>query len=228
MMYGYVYEGTYKPEEFNGNSLKDGVPYMTSVGQTSVRPGDPKYKDINRDGVVDANDQTVIGSGQPVHTGGFNNTFTFYGFDVNVFFQWSYGNDVLNASRLIFENGTITSLNQFRSYTDRFNLQSNPDSDIPRVGANAMSYYSSRVVEDASFLRLKNVSIGYTLPRRVLRKIHFDTVRIYVSADNLWTWTRYSGPDPEVSTKNSVLTPGFDWSAYPRAMTFTGGISFTF
>lgn len=228
MMYGYVYEGTYKPGDFNGTSLKDGVPYMTSVGQTSVRPGDPKYKDINRDGVVDANDQTVIGSGQPVHTGGFNNTFTFYGFDVNVFFQWSYGNDVLNASRLIFENGTITSLNQFRSYTDRFNLQSNPDSDIPRVGANAMSYYSSRVVEDASFLRLKNVSIGYTLPRRVLRKIHFDTVRIYVSADNLWTWTRYSGPDPEVSTKNSVLTPGFDWSAYPRAMTFTGGISFTF
>lgn len=228
MMYGYVYEGTYKPYEFNGLFLKDGIPYMTSVGQTNVRPGDPKYKDINRDGIVDANDMTVIGSGQPLHTGGFGNTFTLYGFDVNIFFQWSYGNDVLNASRLIFENGTISSLNQFKSYVNRFNLTTNPESDIPRVGANGMSYYSSRVVEDASFLRLKNISIGYNFQRNVLRKIHFDNLRVYVSSENIWTLTGYSGPDPEVSTKNSVLTPGFDWSAYPRAMTFTAGVSFTF
>lgn len=228
LMYGYIYEGTYKPDEFNGSSLKDGVPYMQSVGQSNVRPGDPKYKDVNRDGVVNDNDMTIIGSGQPIHTGGFNNTFTFHGFDVNIFFQWSYGNDVLNANRLIFENGTISSLNQFASYTDRFNLTTNPSSDIPRVDANGMMVYSSRVVEDASFLRLKNISIGYTLPRNVLRKMHFDTMRVYVSADNLWTLTNYSGPDPEVSTRSGVLTPGFDWSAYPRARTFTAGISFTF
>ncbi len=228
LMYGYIYEGTYKPDEFNGTSLKDGVPYMQSVGQSNVRPGDPKYKDVNRDGVVNDNDMTIIGSGQPIHTGGFNNTFTFHGFDVNIFFQWSYGNDVLNANRLIFENGTISSLNQFASYVDRFNLTTNPTSDIPRVDANGMMVYSSRVVEDASFLRLKNVSIGYTLPRNVLRKMHFDTMRVYVSADNLWTLTKYSGPDPEVSTRSGVLTPGFDWSAYPRARTFTAGVSFTF
>ena len=87
----------------------------------------------------------------------------------------------------------------------------------PRVKANGMMVYSSRVVEDGSFLRLRNISLGYTLPRKVLRKMHFDTLRIYVSADNVFTVTDYSGPDPEVSTRNSVLTPGFDWSAYPRA-----------
>ena len=231
MMYGFIYEGTYKPEEFTagGASLKDGIAYMTSVGQDKVRPGDPKYRDINKDGLIDDNDRTVIGCGQPLHTGGFGNTFNFYGFDLNVFFSWSYGNDVINANRLYFENGSITNTNQLKSYTKRWTPQ-NPTSDIPRVGADiaSMFVYSSRVVEDASFLRLRNVTLGYTLPRKVLRKMHFDTMRFYVSAENLWTLTNYSGPDPEVSTRNSVLTPGFDWSAYPRAMGVTAGLSFTF
>ena len=101
-------------------------------------------------------------------------------------------------------------------------------SDIPRVGANGMFVYSSRVVEDGSFLRLRNFTIGYTLPRKVLRKMHFDDMRVYVSGENLFTLTKYSGPDPEVSTRNTVLTPGFDWSAYPRALSVTAGVSFTF
>jgi hypothetical protein len=106
----------------------------------------------------------------------------------------------------------------------------NPDSDIPRVGADiaSMFVYSSRDVEDASFLRLRNVTLGYTLPRNVLRKMKFDTMRFYISGENLWTLTKYTGPDPEVSTRNSVLTPGFDWSAYPRALGVTAGLSFTF
>jgi TonB-linked SusC/RagA family outer membrane protein len=231
MMYGFIYEGTYKPEEFNagGTSLKDGIAYMTSVGQDKVRPGDPKYRDINKDGLIDDNDRTVIGCGQPLHTGGFGNTFNFHGFDLNIFFSWSYGNDVINANRLYFENGSITNTNQLKTYTKRWTPE-NPTSDIPRVGADiaSMFVYSSRVVEDASFLRLRNVTLGYTLPRKVLRKMHFDTMRFYVSAENLWTLTNYSGPDPEVSTRNSVLTPGFDWSAYPRAMGVTAGLSFTF
>ena len=231
MMYGFIYEGTYKPEEFNagGTSLKDGIAYMTSVGQDKVRPGDPKYRDINKDGLIDDNDRTVIGCGQPLHTGGFGNTFNFHGFDLNIFFSWSYGNDVINANRLYFENGSITNTNQLKTYTKRWTPE-NSTSDIPRVGADiaSMFVYSSRVVEDASFLRLRNVTLGYTLPRKVLRKMHFDTMRFYVSAENLWTLTNYSGPDPEVSTRNSVLTPGFDWSAYPRAMGVTAGLSFTF
>lgn len=228
MMYGFIYEGTYKQEDFTGSYLKDGIPYLSSEGRDKIRPGDPKYADINNDGIVDDNDRTIIGCGQPIHTGGFGNSFYFYGFDLNIFFTWSYGNDILNANRLIFENGSIANLNQFASYADRFDAQTNPDSDIPRIGAGGMFLYSSRVVEDGSYLRLKNVSLGYTLPRRALRKMHFDTMRIYVSADNIWTWTKYTGPDPEVSTRNSVLTPGFDWSAYPRAFGLTGGISFTF
>ena len=122
----------------------------------------------------------------------------------------------------------MTNLNQFATYVKRYDSVKNPDSDIPAINANGMFVYSSRVVEDGSYLRLKNVSLGYTLPRRVLRKMHFDTLRVYVSADNIWTWTNYSGPDPEVSTRSSVLTPGFDWSAYPRAFGLTAGLSFTF
>lgn len=228
MMYGYVYEGTYRMEDFEGDVLKEGVPYMSSVGKESVRPGDPKYMDVNRDGVVDENDQSIIGYGQPLHTGGFGTSLTFHGFDFNMFFSWSYGNDILNANRLYFENGTqTTQINQLKSYNDRWTTD-NQDSDIPRVGANGMFVYSSRVVEDGSFLKLRNISLGYTFPREVLRKMHFDTFRVYVSADNILTFTKYSGPDPEVSTKSSVLTPGFDWSAYPRAFGMTAGLQFTF
>lgn len=229
LMYGYIYEGTYKESDFiNGSTLKSGIPYSSSTGRANVKPGDPKYADVNGDGIIDDNDRTVIGCGQPLHTGGFGNTFYFYGFDVNIFFSWSYGNDILNANRLIFENGNISNLNQLSSYTGRYDSVKNPDSDIPAIGANDMYVYSSRVVEDGSFLKLRNISVGYTLPRSALRKMHFDTMRVYVSADNIWTWTNYSGPDPEVSTRNSVLTPGFDWSAYPRSFGLTAGISFTF
>jgi len=228
MMYGYIYEGTYKSDEFNGNTLKDGVAYMGSVGKDLTKPGDPKYRDINLDGVIDDNDRTIIGCGQPLHTGGFGNTFNFHGFDVNVFFSWSYGNDVINANRLVFENGSKQNLNLFSTYSDHWAAGTNEDSDIPRIGANGMNVYSSRVVEDASFLRLKNITVGYTFPRSVLRKLHFDTMRVYLSAENLFTITGYTGPDPEVSTRNSVLTPGFDWSAYPRSRGITAGLSFTF
>ena len=227
MMYGYIYEGTYKQDDFNGNVLKDGVAYMNSVGKEQTRPGDPRYRDINLDGIIDDNDRTIIGCGQPLHTGGFGNSFNFYGFDVNVFFSWSYGNDVINANRLIFENGSKQNLNLLKTYANHWS-EENPNSDIPRIGANGMSVYSSRVIEDGSFIRLQSLSVGYTLPRTVLRKMHFDTMRVYVSADNLFTITNYSGPDPEVSTRNSVLTPGFDWSAYPRSRGVTAGVSFTF
>ena len=226
MMYGYIYEGTYKTEDFEGDVLKKDIPYMKSVDRANTKAGDPRYRDINNDGIIDEKDRTIIGCGQPLHTGGFGNTFNFYGFDVNIFFSWSYGNDILNANRLIFENASKAGLNMFKSYADRWTDKK--QTDMPRVMANGMNVYSSRVVEDGSFLRLKNVTIGYTLPRSVLRKMHFDTMRVYVSAENLFTITGYSGPDPEVSTRNSVLTPGFDWSAYPRSRSLTAGLSFTF
>ena len=229
MMYGYLYEGTYKNSDFNAAGLlNDGVPYMTSVGRANTKPGYPRYADINQDGEVNEDDRTIIGCGQPLHTGGFGSNLSWKGFDLSVFFAWSYGQSVLNANRLIFENGSRSNLNQFRSYQNRFDAAANPNSDIPRVAALGMDVYSSRVVEDASFLRLKNITLGYNLPARVLRHIRSSSMRVYISGENLFTLTRYSGPDPEVSTRNSVLTPGFDWSAYARAIGITAGINITF
>ena len=225
MMYGFIYDGTYKPEDFDANgNLKSGIPAYKG---NKMQPGDLKYRDLNGDGKIDDYDRTIIGCGQPLHTGGFSNNFNWKNFDLNIFFSWSYGNDILNANRLIFESGWKAQTNQLASYAGRW-TQDNPTSDIPRAGATGSEEYSSRVIEDGSFLRLKNVSLGYTIPSRQLRKAGISSMRVYVSADNIWTLTNYSGPDPEVSTRNSVLTPGFDWSAYPRAYGFTAGVNITF
>lgn len=227
LMYGYRYIGTYKYDEFsNGTLLKDGIPYFGV--RENIRPGDPKYEDVNGDGVINDSDRTVIGIGQPLHTGGWNNTFNFYGIDLSIFMNWSYGNDLLNANRLVFEYYDGTQLNQFGTMRNAWSLERNPDSDIPRSGASGMEFYSSRVVEDGSFLRIKTVTLGYTFPSKWLRKMKIQSLRVYLTAENLFTFTNYSGPDPEVSTRNSVLTPGFDWSAYPRARSLTGGVSFSF
>lgn len=227
LMYGYRYIGTYKYDEFsNGTLLKDGIPYFGV--RENIRPGDPKYEDVNGDGVINDSDRTVIGIGQPLHTGGWNNTFNFYGIDLSIFMNWSYGNDLLNANRLVFEYYDGTQLNQFGAMRNAWSLERNPDSDIPRSGASGMEFYSSRVVEDGSFLRIKTVTLGYTFPSKWLRKMKIQSLRVYLTAENLFTFTNYSGPDPEVSTRNSVLTPGFDWSAYPRARSLTGGVSFSF
>lgn len=229
MMYGFIYDGTYKEDDFNnGITLKEGVPHLSSVAASSMRPGDPRYRDINGDGVIDDNDRTIIGCGQPDFTGGWNNSFNIGAFDLSVFFNWSVGNDILNANRLIFENPySRNQLNQFATVRNRYSSR-NPTSDIPAVYAQGMYVYSSRVIEDGSFLRLKNAAIGYTIPSKTCKRLGIDHCRVYVSADNLWTLTNYSGQDPEVSTKNSVLTPGFDWSAYSRATGYTAGLSITF
>lgn len=232
MMYGYIYEGTYKYEDFDLSgstyTLKANVPYYSSEGNT--QPGMPKYKDLNGDGVINADDRTMIGRGTPIHTGGFTNNFEYKGFDLNIFFQWSYGNDILNANRLFFESGfqTKRELNQYASYANRWTTE-NPTSDIPRAtnsGSNLV--ISSRVVEDGSFLRLKSVTLGYNVPSTFLNKYKISKARIYVAAQNLWTITGYSGYDPEVSIRNSALTPGLDFSSYPRALSMSFGLNLSF
>jgi hypothetical protein len=97
-----------------------------------------------------------------------------------------------------------------------------------RTGGQGPFYYSSRVVEDGSYLRLKTISLGYNFPARIFQKAQFKSLRIYASAQNIATWTNYSGPDPEVSVRNSTLTPGFDFSAYPRASTLIFGLNLSF
>ena len=232
MMYGFIYEGTYKYEDFDKNgenyTLKRNVPYYTS--ESNTQPGMPKYADLNQDGVIDDNDRTIIGNGLPKHTGGFTNNFRYKNFDLNIFLQWSYGNDILNANRLLFEssNNMSRDLNQFASYADRWTVD-NPYSDIPRATASSSNrVFSSRVIEDGSFLRLKSVTLGYTLPKKWLTKWKMDKARIFVAGQNLLTLTGYSGYDPEVSIREGALTPGLDYSAYPRAYTISLGINLGF
>lgn len=234
-IYGYIYEGTYKYSDFNQiiNSdgsitykIKDDIPRISE----GVQPGDPKYKKLTNDGtnrITDA-DRTIIGNGQPKHTGGFTNNFTYKNWDLNIFLQWSYGNDVLNANRMFFENpASKTNTNMFATYKNRW-TPDNPESNIPRAKALDSKYYSSLYVEDASFLKLKSISLGYNLSKETLKKIRLQALRLYFSAENIATITGYSGSDPEVSVQNSVLTPGFDWSSCPRSFNASFGVNITF
>lgn len=232
MYLGFINDGLYQVEDFNvlpngTYQLKEDV-VNNGQDRSIIKPGFVKYKDINGDGVVDANDQTIIGNPMPVHIGGFTNNFRYHNFDLSVFFQWSYGNDVLNANRLVFEGMEGRPyLNQFKSMENRWRPD-NPNADLPVAGVTSPNVYSSRVIEDGSYLRLKTVALGYTLPASVLKRIRIKSIRVYGAAQNLVTWTNYTGVDPEVSVRNSPLTPSFDWSAYPKARTMTLGVNVTF
>lgn len=228
--YGHIWDGVYQYDDFDkvGDKyiLKDNI---TSNGEprASVQPGDIKYRDLNGDRVVDDNDKTVIGNPLPVHIGGFNNNFYFRGFDLNVFLQWSYGNDIYNANKLMLESGYKYNTNQYASYANRWSPE-NQNSNIPAAKGSSLKTYSTRIVEDGSYLRLKTVSLGYTLPVSLTQKWGISLFRIYASAQNIYTWTGYSGYDPEVSIRRTALTPRFDYSAYPKAMTITLGTNITF
>ena len=230
-MFGYIYDGVYTVEDFDYNAetgvytLKEGIP---AYGDLKMQPGDPKYRNTNGDDKINEADRVVIGNGQPLHTGGFTNNFTWKGFDLNIFMQWSYGNDILNANRLVFENcGGKANRNMFKTYTDRWSFD-NQDTTMPRAKAQGTAVYSSRYVEDGSFLRLRNITLGYTFPKKALKKMKISNLRLYLAAENIATLTNYSGMDPEVSVRHSVLTPGFDWSSYPRAFGASFGVNVTF
>lgn len=237
-MYGYVYDGVYQYEDFNEVApnvfvLKEEIPNNTK-DRSLVQPGDMKLKDINGDGKVTTEDQTVIGHGLPIHTGGLTNNFSYKGFDLSVFFQWSYGNDVINYNKYMLENVTTKNVNRLNSvknhWTPRIDngdgtfTEGNYTNYLPRVNGDISDINTSRVIEDASFLRLKNVQIGYNFPGKLIRRLGLSSLRVYLSGQNLITWTKYSGYDPEVSTRNSALTRGFDYSSYPKTTSYTFGV----
>ena len=231
-MYGLIWDGVYQYDDFDqilGNYVLKGSIPSNGQARANVQPGDIKYKDINGDLVVNEMDFTVIGRGYPIHTGGFSNTFRYKGFDLNIFFQWSYGNDLINANRLFFEGNAkrVVALNQFATYENRW-TPDNPSNEYFRTAGKRDTYYSSREVEDGSFLRLKTVSLGYDFGRSFTEKLRLKGLRVYASAQNLYTWTAYSGQNPDVSTRHSALTPGFDFAAYPLATTLTFGIKASF
>ena len=235
-LYGYKVIGRFdKAEDFyykdaEGNVKPVALPEGVTINKNGAWIGDYNFYDKNGDGVINTSDCDFIGNPQPDFTYGIGNTFSWKGFDLSIFFSGSYGNDVLNANRLFFESGwnKARELNQFASYADRW-TEDNPYSDIPRATASSSNrVFSSRVIEDGSFLRLKTLTLGYTVPKKLLTRFRIDNLRVYFAAQNLWTLTNYSGYDPEVSIRNSALTPGLDFSAYPRARQFSFGVSLGF
>ncbi|MBB5439941.1 TonB-linked SusC/RagA family outer membrane protein [Pedobacter sp. AK017] len=234
MMIGYIWEGNYQYADFDEPSpgvyiLKPSVPTNGAVRNT-IQPGDIKYKDLNGDGVMNDADVTFIGRGQPIHIGGFSNNFTYKGFGLNVFFQWSYGNDIYNANRLLLEGNSngYALINQFASYANRWSPENQTNENYRTRGQGPIGFHSSRVVEDGSFLRLKTVALNYNIPAKYLKSLYLSNLSLNVAAQNLITWTKYSGMDPEVSTRNPILTPGYDYSSYPKSPTVVFGLKAAF
>lgn len=232
MFMGYVFDGVYQYSDFDlvGTQyvLKPHLPDNGGSTRASTQPGSIKYKDINGDGTINQYDETIIGNPMPKHLGGFSNDFTYKGFNLNVFFQWSYGNDVFNANRTYFEGGRpANNRNQFATYVNRWSPENPSNQYFKAGGQGPPGVYSSMYIEDASFLRLKTVALSYSLPSQWVKKFA-RSINLTAAAQNLITWTKYQGPDPEVSIRHTILTPGFDFSPYPRARVLVFGIKANF
>ncbi|MBC8153434.1 MAG: SusC/RagA family TonB-linked outer membrane protein, partial [Bacteroidetes bacterium] len=196
--------------------------------QKTAKPGDLRYKDLNADGLINDNDRAIIGNANPKFFGGFNNTFLFKGLELNVFLQGSYGNDLLNFGRFDFLNLT-SSNNNTREALDRW-TPTNPSNTIPRANsAGGSRILSSFQVEDGSYLRLKNISLGYNLPTAWLKRVALSGAKIYVLGQNFFTSTTYTGFDPEVNRYgSSSISQGLDYGGYPAAKTITAGLNLKF
>ncbi|MFT4610737.1 MAG: TonB-linked SusC/RagA family outer membrane protein [Glaciecola sp.] len=219
-----------------GNRIMEGQPIgiFYSYESLGVDPstGDIVYADTNFDGQITSADRTIVGNPHPDFIFGLTNNFTYQGIDLTIFLQGSYGNDVFNGSRLFLES-LQGGDNQLAVVTRRWQ-QPGDITDIPRattdpIASSQNKRVSSRFIEDGSYLRVKNVTLGYTIGDDVLRKSMFSSVRLYVSAQNLFTFTKYTGLDPEVNYRgddNSVI--GTDFFTYPQAQTITLGANLKF
>jgi len=247
IMYGYINDGLYQVNDFNYNtttgtySLKAGVVNNGNPAQ----PGYAKYKDISGpngapDGVINEFDRTAIGNANPKFTGGINNNFSYKGFDLSVFLDFTYGNDILNGnfqnnlgisgdfnSNLAFQADRWTNVNaagQLVTSPVELEALNRGKNQVASIGGT-VGRLTSLSIEDGSFLRINNVSLGYTIPKKWLSKLSIANARFYFTAYNLHVFTNYSGYDPEVSVIRNPLTPGVDFSAYPRGKSFVAGLN---
>jgi TonB-linked SusC/RagA family outer membrane protein len=238
-------------------TLKTGVPsYGTALG--NVQPGALKFKDLNGDGIVDINnDRKIIGNPNPKFTGGLNQQFTYKHWDASLFVNFSYGNDIYNANKIEFSNGftpnsnmidlmehrwkVVTATGQTAQYLTSTNqiigiepaqlAELNAGATIwqPGRGTGAAAFIPhSWAIEDGSFLRINNLTLGYSLPVKNLSAVKMTKLRFYLTCNNLAVLTSYTGYDPEVSVRNSPLTPGLDYSAYPKSRSFIFGVNASF
>ncbi len=268
---GLVYDGFYTTADFDYDNgvytLKEGVPDVTSAivpefagigtderpsGQIAY-PGMAKYKDIDNNDVIDTDDYDVIGDMNPKHTGGFNINATYKGFDLGLYFNWSYGNEIYNVNKLASLYGykeTGVLQNKLSFMKDAYKIYDvvngelvryTKPADLEALNANAkypLAYNSAAVVsslgiEDGSYLRLNTLTLGYSLPKTIISKAGMSNLRIYGTIYNLLTITGYDGLDPEVNANanlgNSVYpTTGLDWGTYPRARSFVIGVNVNF
>ena len=234
LIYGYVFDGVYQTSDFNVNAatgeyvLKEGVTDITDHAGVAVKPGMVKYKDTDGDGVITTADRTVIGNGTPKWYGGITNTLSYKGVDLSFMFQFNYGNDVYNATRLYASQTQDQRSNLMAEVADRWTA-TNASNKVPAWDGYIKNEIYSRFIEDGSFLRLKNLTVGYTFPQQWTRKFYVSKLRLYFTAQNLFVVTGYSGYDPEVSMRASnPMTPSLDWGAYPKSKVYTFGIDLTF
>lgn len=257
-MFGLVTDGFYTINDFNYNNgiytLKSGV--VSNAGIIGVvQPGAIKFKDLNGDGVVDLNnDRQIIGDPTPKFTGGLNQQFSWKQWDMSLFVNFSYGNDIYNANKIEFTNGYTNNSNMLDIMSGRWKVITPtgetaqwvvgntvygiaPD-QLAALNANATIwqpirsagafYPHSWAIEDGSFLRFNNLTIGYTFPAKKLTGTKLSKLRLYFTANNFAIITNYSGYDPEVSVRSNPLTPGLDYSAYPKSRSFIFGINASF
>lgn len=216
--YGYITDGVYQT-----------AAEITKLADAQAKkPGDRKYRDLNNDNIINDLDRTIIGTAQPKYIGGITNTFSYKGIELSVFFQGVYGNDILNANRFELEylNGTN---NQSKDMLNRW-TPTNTNTDIPRAtSTRPANRISTRQIEDGSYLRLKNIQLAYTFSPSFLSVIKVQSIRAYISGQNLATWTNYSGYDPEVNRfGQDSRSQGFDYSGYPAAKTLFMGLNVSF
>ncbi|WP_242689266.1 TonB-dependent receptor [Pedobacter sp. SYSU D00535] len=231
--YGYIADGLYRSEEDIDNSAKN--PLITK-GPKGIWIGDVKYRDISGpegspDGKIDSYDVTAIGNPNPKFTFGLTNNFTFKNFDLSFFLQGSYGADILNFTRLLTEGSYNVYHNQSVDVFNNRYSPSNPAGTLPRYnqwhGDNVA--LSSRFVEDGSYLRIQNVTLGYNLPKSLISKAKISNARVFVLGQNLYTFTKYTGLDPELgSYNNNALMSNVDNGNYPNPRTFTIGANIIF
>jgi hypothetical protein len=235
-------------------TLKSGVVNNSAIIGV-VQPGSIKFRDLNGDGMVDlTNDRKIIGNPTPKFTGGLLQQFSYKRWDASLFVNFSYGNDIYNANKIEFTNAysnnsnmldimegrwkVVTQTGQTAQWVNGNNAHGiapdqlaalNAGATIwqPLKGAGAF-YPHSWAIEDGSFLRINNVTVGYSFPVKSIARIKMSQLRFYFTANNLAVFTSYTGYDPEVSVKGSPLTPGLDYSAYPRSRSFIFGINASF